>query len=78
MESPEDEQLSDENLAFLHELGSHIRLSELPDEIVVTQTIVDIIYGLSQLGHELTVGEIAEVLAIALVRLGGFHRLGEC
>jgi hypothetical protein len=74
-----DEEMSrEEALGHLNEIGAAIRLSELPDEVVVVQVVVDILAGLYRNGIEVDSGQMGEILSTALVQLGGFHRAGMC
>jgi hypothetical protein len=74
-----DEEMSpEEALEQLQNIGALIRLSELPDEVVMVQVVVDILAGLFRNGIEVDYGQLGEILSTALVSLGGFHRIGSC
>lgn len=63
---------------YLQEVGAIIRLSELPDEIVFQQVVVDLMHGIAVNKLDLNSGQLAEMLSNALVQLGGFHRQASC
>ncbi len=79
MSEEDDQYMSpDEAKAQLEGIGALIRLSELPDEIVVAHVTTDILLGLYRNGFEVTNDQLGEILALALVTMGGFHRVGSC
>jgi hypothetical protein len=74
-----DEEMSPEEArSHLDRIGAAIRLSELPDDVVVTQVVIDVLAGLFRNGIEVDSGQMGEILSTALVKLGGFHRAGSC
>ncbi len=68
----------DERQQHLNEIGSKIRLSELPDDVVLEHVVIEILHGIGEHGIYVNSGELAAMLTAALVKLGGYHRSGSC
>ncbi len=68
----------EEQKAKLDEIGQAIRLNELPDDEVVMHVVIDMLHGVAQNDLQLTLAELGEMVSHALVKLGGFHRVGTC
>lgn len=70
--SPEEAQRQ------LELIGRNIRTSEAPDSEVMQAVIMEIIHGIGLHGLKLNSQQLAEMIAKALVDMGGYHRIGSC
>lgn len=62
----------------LNIIGESVRLSELPDSVLVKHAVIHILSGLYQANISVDSAQLGEMLAVAFVDLGGFHRAASC
>ena len=63
---------------LLRILGESIRLSDLSDYEVITRVTIDVLTGIHTKKLDVSMAQLAEMLAYALIDLGGFHRIASC
>lgn len=59
-------------------IGEAIRLSDLPDEDLMKFVVVDMLKGISDAKLNVNSVELAEMISLACVGLGGYHRHSGC